>query len=143
MVEMPSITLRTVNLDCSDARAMADFYSGLLGWELTAVEPGWILMRHPHPLGTGLSFQETDGYEPPAWPEAPGRQQKMLHLEMRIIPAGADAEGRYSEEQGQAALSEAVGLALSLGGKLAVQQFREDLRVVLDPSGHPFCLFLG
>lgn len=143
MPEMPSITLRTVNLDCSDAKAMADFYSGLLGWEPTAVEPDWILMRHPHPLGTGLSFQQDENYEPPTWPEETGRQQKMLHLEVRVIPAGADADGRYTEEEGRAALSEAVGLALSLGGKLAEQQFREDLRVVLDPSGHPFCLFLG
>lgn len=140
---MPSIALRTVNLDCSDAKAMADFYSGLLGWELTVVEPGWVLMRHPHPMGTGLSFQEDERYARPTWPEEPGRQQKMLHLEVRVIPAGADAEGRYSQEEGQAALSQAVGLALSLGGKLAAQQFREDLRVVLDPAGHPLCLFLG
>lgn len=143
MPETPSVTLRTVNLDCSDAKAMADFYSGLLGWELTTVEPDWVLMRHPDAVGTGLSFQQDERYEPPTWPEEPGRQQKMIHLELRVIPAAADPEAGYSEAEGQAALEQAVGLALALGGTLAKQQFRDDLRVVLDPSGHPLCLFLG
>jgi catechol 2,3-dioxygenase-like lactoylglutathione lyase family enzyme len=142
MTAMPSVTFRTVNLDCPDAHAMARFYGGLLGWEPTAVEPGWVLMRDPHG-GTGLSFQQTDAYERPAWPEEPGRQQKMIHLELRVIPAGADGEGAYSAEEGQAELEAAVALALSAGGALAGQQFREDLRVVLDPAGHPLCLFLG
>jgi hypothetical protein len=35
-----------------------------------------------------------------------------------------------------------VKLALSLGGTLAEPQDRTDLRVVLDPAGHPLCLFL-
>jgi hypothetical protein len=98
-------------------------------------------MRHPQG-GTGLSFQKVVGYERPTWPEEPGRQQKMIHLDVQITPAGADNEGGHSEEEGQAALDEAVGLALSLGGTLAVSQFRTDLRVVLDPAGQPLCLFL-
>jgi catechol 2,3-dioxygenase-like lactoylglutathione lyase family enzyme len=138
---MPSIIVRTVNLDCADAQEMARFYGGLLGWEPTAVEPDWVLMRDPRG-GTGLSFQRTEDYERPTWPEEPGRQQKMLHLELLVTPAGLDDEGEYAEEQGQAALQEAVKLALSVGGTLAEPQFRTDLRVVLDPAGHPLCLFL-
>lgn len=138
---MATVTFRTVNLDCTDALAMARFYGGLLGWEPTAIEPDWVLMRHPDG-GTGLSFQQTDDYERPTWPEAPGRQQKMVHLELRVRPTGVDRAGEYSEQQGQAALAEAVRLAVSLGGTLAEPQFRTDLRVVLDPSGHPLCLFL-
>lgn len=139
---MASVTLRTVNLDCADALAMARFYGGLLGWEPTAVEPGWVLMRHPEAGGTGLSFQETEDYQRPTWPEEPGHQQKMIHLELLVNPPGADDEAGYSEELGQAALEDALQLALSLGGTLAQPQNRPDLRVVLDPSGHPFCLFL-
>lgn len=138
---MPSVSIRTVNLDCPDAQEMARFYGGLLGWEPTADEPDWVLMRDPQG-GTGLSFQRTEGYERPTWPEEPGRQQKMLHLEVLVTPPGADEEGGYAEESGQAALKEAVRLALSVGGKLAEQQPRRDLRVVLDPAGHPLCLFL-
>jgi catechol 2,3-dioxygenase-like lactoylglutathione lyase family enzyme len=132
---MASITVRTVNLDCSDPRAMARFYGGLLGWEPTAVEPDWVLMRNPGG-GTGLSFQQTEGYQPPVWPEESGRQQKMIHLDLHV---GAPED---SEEEGQAALEEAVRLAVSLGGTLAEPQERTDLRVVLDPAGHPLCLFL-
>lgn len=138
---MPLVTIRTVNLDCSDAHAMARFYGGMLGWEPTAIEPDWVLMRNPHG-GTGLSFQQTGGYEPPVWPEEPGRQQKMIHLELRVSPPGADGGAEYPEETGQAALEAAVRLALSVGGTLPEPQFRQDLRVVLDPAGHPLCLFL-
>ena len=141
MSGMPSVTIRTVNLDCSDAHEMARFYGGLLGWEPTAVEPNWVLMRHPQG-GTGLSFQRIEGYERPTWPEEPGRQQKMIHLEVHVAPPGGYSQGVFSEEEGQAALGEAVKLALSVGGTLAEPQFRTDLRVVLDPSGHPLCLFL-
>jgi catechol 2,3-dioxygenase-like lactoylglutathione lyase family enzyme len=138
---MTSVILRTVNLDCDDALAMARFYGGVLGWEPTDVEPDWVLMRDPQD-GTGLSFQQTEDYVRPTWPEEPGRQQKMIHLDLRVTPAGADAEGQYSEQDGQAALAEAVKLALSVGGTLAEPQGREDLRVILDPAGHPLCLFL-
>jgi catechol 2,3-dioxygenase-like lactoylglutathione lyase family enzyme len=129
----PRIHIRTVNLDCADAHEMARFYGGLLGWEPTAVEPDWVLMRDPGG-GTGLSFQRTDWYERPTWPEEPGQQQKMIHLEVRVIPQ----EG----QDPQAALAEATRLALAAGGTLAEPQARDDLRVVLDPSGHPLCLFL-
>lgn len=127
------IHIRTVNLDCADAHEMARFYGGLLGWEPTAVEPDWVLMRDPGG-GTGLSFQQTDWYERPTWPEEPGQQQKMIHLEVRVIPQDG--------QDPQAALAEATRLALSAGGTLAEPQARDDLRVVLDPSGHPLCLFL-
>ncbi|MEV0273826.1 VOC family protein [Hamadaea sp. NPDC050747] len=127
------VSFRTVNLDCSDAQDMARFYGGLLGWRPTAVEPDWVLMRDPGGA-TGLSFQRTPDFVPPTWPEEPGRQQKMIHLDLKVEPAEGQDE--------QAALAEAVALALSLGGTLPEPQGRDDLRVVLDPSGHPLCLFL-
>ncbi len=130
----PSLIVRTVNLDCDDAHAMARFYGGLLGWEPTAVEPNWVLMRHPGG-GTGLSFQRIPDYRRPTWPEEPGAQQKMIHLEVLVTPADG--------QDGQAALAAAVELAHSVGGVLAEPQEREDLRVVLDPAGHPLCLFLN
>jgi len=70
MSQAPSLTVRTVNLDCDDAQEMARFYGGLLGWEPTAVEPYWVLMRDPQG-GTGLSFQRTEGYE-----RRPGRRSR-------------------------------------------------------------------
>src|SRR5215469_10190641 len=97
-------------------------------------------MRHPQD-GTGLSFQQTDHYERPTWPEQPGRQQKMLHLEVQVTPSSG--EDGYTDAGGQTALDAAVGLAVSVGGSLAEPQARDDLRVVRDPAGHPLCLFLA
>lgn len=118
-----SIRWTTVCLDCADAHATAAFYCRLLGWETTATEPDWVLVRDPAG-GVGLSFQAEEQYVAPAWPEEPGAQQKMIHLDVLVddLPAAVDA-------------------AVAAGGRLADHQPREDLRVVLDPAGHPLCLF--
>ena len=82
-------------------------------------------MRHPQD-GTGLSFQQTDHYERPTWPEEPGLQQKMLHREVQVTPSsGADG---YSDADGQKALEAAVALAVSVGGSLAEPQARDHHR---------------
>ena len=121
--QRPSLRLQTVNIDCADAVAMADFYGRLLGWEISYRDGDFVLMRDPEG-GTGLSFQEREDYQPPVWPEEPGRQEKMLHLDIRV----EDLDG-------------AVAHALTSGARLASYQGRDDLRVLLDPAGHPFCLF--
>jgi catechol 2,3-dioxygenase-like lactoylglutathione lyase family enzyme len=120
---MSSISLRTICLDCSDAHAMAAFYGALLGWEPTFTEPDWVLMRNPDG-GVGLSFQADPAYVQPVWPETAGAQQKMIHLDVLVDDLAASVEA-----------------ALAAGGRLHDHQPREDLRVVLDPSGHPLCLF--
>lgn len=135
----PTITLGTICLDCRDAHEMARFYGGLLGWEPTFTEPDWVLMRDPGG-GAGLSFQAEPGYVPPVWPEEPDRQQKMIHLDVRVTPADPDAD--LEGDAGQEALDSAARAATAVGGRLADHQPRDDLRVVLDPAGHPLCLFL-
>jgi catechol 2,3-dioxygenase-like lactoylglutathione lyase family enzyme len=103
---------------------MADFYGRLLGWEVTASEPQWVLMRDPEG-GTGLSFQAEPGYRAPAWPEQKAAQDKMLHLDIQVDDLDA-----------------AVEHAVASGARLADLQPQERVRVMLDPAGHPFCLFL-
>ncbi|MGW4032272.1 VOC family protein [Streptomyces sp. NPDC004838] len=120
----PRFTLATVVLDCGDAHALADFYRRLLGWEVKASEPDWVLLRDPAG-GVGLACQGERDYEPPRWPEEPGAQQKMLHLDIRV------------EE-----LDPAARRAVSLGAREAALQPNDDVRVLLDPAGHPFCLFV-
>jgi catechol 2,3-dioxygenase-like lactoylglutathione lyase family enzyme len=120
----PSIRLETINIDCDDAGAMADFYGRLLGWEVTwRDDDDFILMRDPGG-GAGLSFQARKDYRPPTWPERPEAQDKMIHLDIKV--EDLDAAVRY---------------ALECGARLAEYQGRKDLRVLLDPAGHPFCLF--
>lgn len=40
-------------------------------------------------------------------------------------------------------LDAGVAHAIAQGATLASYQPQEDVRVCLDPAGHPFCLFLG
>ena len=129
----PDIAVRTVCLDCDDAHAMAGFYGALLGWEPTFTEPDWVLMRNPEG-GIGLSFQAEPSYRSPTWPEQGDLQQKMIHLDVRVTPS----PGQSPEE----ALAAALDAAVQAGGRPADHQPRDDLRVVLDPAGHPLCLFL-
>ena len=137
---MPGLTisLGTVCLDCHDAHDMARFYGHLLGWSPTFTEDDWVFMRNPAG-GVGLSFQAEAAYVPPTWPEEPALPQKMMHLDVRVVPAdGADPAG----PAGQEALDGAAEVAIAGGGRLAPHQPREDLRIILDPAGHPLCLFL-
>lgn len=122
--EGANLRLQTVNLDCPDPQAMAEFYGRLFGWDVTFRDDDFILMRDPAG-GTGLSFQQLAVYRPPVWPEEPGAQGKMVHLDIRVDDLDA-----------------AVAHALACGARLADYQGRDDLRVMLDPAGHPFCLFL-
>jgi catechol 2,3-dioxygenase-like lactoylglutathione lyase family enzyme len=120
----PQLRVATVCIDCADAGAMADFYGRLLGWDVTRRESGWVLMRNPSG-GTGLSFQAEAASRAPVWPEEPGGQDKMLHLDIKVDD-----------------LDSAVAHALASGARLAEYQPQERVRVLLDPSGHPLCLFL-
>jgi len=124
VTKTPRFSLATVVLDCPDAHVLADFYGQLLGWEMTLSEPDWVLLRDPDG-GTGLSFQSESDYLPPVWPERPGEQQKMLHLDIRVED-----------------LDEAEAHALAAGARLANYQPQKDVRVYLDPADHPFCLFI-
>ena len=79
----PSLRLATICIDCADADVMADFYHQLLGLEVALREPGWVLTRDPAG-GTGMSFQAEAEYREPVWPEQPGGQDKMLHLDIHV-----------------------------------------------------------
>lgn len=129
MAGSSSIRWTTVTLDCSDAEVLAAFYSGLLGWEVCAGDgAGWVQLRDPRG-GVGLNVQAEAGYQPPVWPERPGQQAKMAHFEILVDDMEA-----------------AVALVIECGGSEAVHQPADRdparLRVMLDPAGHPFCLFL-
>ena len=118
-----------VTLDCRDAEAVAAFYAAILGWEVHARDgAGWVQLRDPAG-GVGLNLQAEHWYEPPRWPEVPGAPTKMVHLELEVDD-----------------LEVAVGLVLDAGGAEASPQphdrDRGRMRVMLDPAGHPFCLFV-
>lgn len=118
------LALSGVVLDSPDAGALANFYRMLLGWAVEQDEPGWVKLRSPDG-GTGLSFQTEPQYVPPVWPAGPGDQQMQLHLDIAVADLAAAGEH-----------------AVAAGAVLAGYQPQDDVRVYLDPAGHPFCLFL-
>jgi catechol 2,3-dioxygenase-like lactoylglutathione lyase family enzyme len=118
------MTVTGVVLGSPDARALAGFYHRLLGWQFVADEPGWAKLGHPDG-GPGLSFQDEPGYVRPTWPAGPGDQQMMMHLDIRVDD-----------------LDEAGAHAIAAGAVLAEFQPQKDVRVYLDPAGHPFCLWI-
>jgi Glyoxalase-like domain len=119
-----SFTLTGTNLDAPDARMLAGFYRRLLDWTVEVDEPGWVVLRPPGG-GHTLNFQTEPRYVRPAWPAGPGEPQMMMHLEIRVGDLGA-----------------AVAQAVELGATVAEFQPQEDVRVCLDPAGHPFCLYI-
>jgi catechol 2,3-dioxygenase-like lactoylglutathione lyase family enzyme len=125
MAARPMLTLTATVLDAPDARALADFYHRLLGWPIGRDEPDWVTLRPPGG-GAGLSFQTEGAYVAPRWPAGPGDPQMQLHLDIEVDD-----------------VDEAGAFAAGLGATLAAYQPQEDVRVYLDPVGHPFCLWKG
>ncbi len=118
------LTLTATVLNSPDPVALAHFHQRLLGWEITSEDPGWAMLANPDG-GVGLSLQIEDIHERPVWPAKFGTQQMMLHLDIQV----EDLEG-------------ACAHARACGATLADDQPQEDVRVHLDPDGHPFCLYL-
>ena len=119
------LSLSTVNVGATDVHELATFYHRLLGWPIVADEGGWVLLRADEG-GTGLSVQHEPHHVRPVWPAGPGDPQMQLHLEIRV-----DGD-----------LGEAVAHAVSCGATLAEHQPQDDVRVCIDPAGHPFCLWV-
>jgi catechol 2,3-dioxygenase-like lactoylglutathione lyase family enzyme len=124
MTQRPGMRLTATVLGAPDPRALAGFYQRLLGWPLGSDEPGWVTLRAPGG-GAGLSFQTEEAHVRPTWPAGPGDQQMQMHLDIEV-------------DHLEAAGAEAV----AAGAVLAEYQPQEDVRVYLDPAGHPFCLWV-
>lgn len=103
MADAPTLRFTTVNVSAPDPHLLGRFYHQLIGGELKADEPDWVVLRPPGG-GVGISFQTETSYTRPVWPASSDEQQMMMHL--------------------------------------AEYQPQDDVRVYLDPAGHPFCLWL-
>jgi predicted enzyme related to lactoylglutathione lyase len=118
-----------VCIDCRPAElaTMLSFYTALLNLEVADQEPRWAALRDPAG-GMGINVQADDSYAAPVWPDQAGLQAKMMHFEIEVSDV-ADAAAR----------------ATSLGATEAHPQPADRdpslLRVMLDPAGHPFCLW--
>lgn len=111
-------------LSTPDPPGLARFYRDLLGWQISSERPEWVTMRVPGTT-TYLAFARDEAYEPPVWPSERAEPGQQLHLDIGVADVGAAVED-----------------ALALGARLAAYQPQDDVRVMLDPTGHPFCLYL-
>jgi catechol 2,3-dioxygenase-like lactoylglutathione lyase family enzyme len=128
------MAVAAVTIGAPAPRDLAAFYTRLLGWPVTASEParpgmpaedGWAQVRPPaDENGPTLNFEYEAKFTRPVWPAADGSQNATQHLDIAV-----------------ADLDEAVRLATAAGATLADVQPQRDVRVMLDPAGHPFCLF--
>ena len=119
----PRLRIAGTVLSTRDAQALATFYECLLSWPRIVDEPGWVILR-ADPSSQGLSFHTDAEYRPPTWPSVPDAQTIMAHLD--IATDDVDDAVRHARE---------------CGATLADHQPQEGVRVMLDPDGHPFCLF--
>jgi hypothetical protein len=112
-------TLAMVNLDCADPRALAAFYHGVLGWEVTASEDAYAMISDGT---TGIGFGRVEGFTPPSWPDEDAA--KRYHLDL------------YVDD-----LDKAEALCRELGAvRPDFQPGGDRWRVLLDVAGHPFCI---
>ena len=126
---MLPIKLDAVVLECRDVVQLADFYARLLGWDNHyQQDDGWADIVAPSG-GVKIAFQKNEEYIPPIWPEEPGMQQMMVHLDFTV--------------QSKQELETATEHALSCGAVLTKAQYGDGKWVTfLDPAGHPFCFVL-
>jgi predicted enzyme related to lactoylglutathione lyase len=133
--------IRQVVLDTEDARGLAEFYREVFGFTYregdeppTAGEPDpkgedWLVLRN-RDGGIGIAFQRVDHQPRSTWPDQTIPQ--MLHLDTTV----PDVEELHRQHE----------RVVALGGELLYDRSddeEEPLFVYADPTGHPFCIFVG
>jgi hypothetical protein len=110
-------SLYSVIIDCPEPRALAEFYSKLLGWPVKPTGEDWVWLGEKPPF---MAFQRAADHRPPRWPDPEFPQQ--YHVDVMVD----DIDRAESE-------------VLALGATRLPGE-GEDFRVYADPAGHPFCL---
>lgn len=128
--DRPSLTLTSVTIAAPAPRELAAFYAALLSAEVAVSEPpgaeepedaGWAQVKAG---AITLNFEFEQQWTSPVWPARLGAQLATQHLD--IFVQDLEASTRW---------------AVSQGARLALSQPQTDVRVLIDPAGHPFCLF--
>lgn len=117
----------TFAIDCPNAVGLAEFYAGLLGWNVERDEDDddWVEVHPPagQPRSQILAFQAVADYREPVWPDGPIPQQ--AHLDFYVPD-----------------LAVATATAVEAGARKHPVQPSESgsFVVFIDPAGHLFCL---
>ncbi len=131
-MERPAMRISGPTFDSADPIALAEFYERLLGWPIVRREgprpgnpatDGWAMLGSPAG-DQKIEVQWEPLHRPPTWPARAGEPTMMMHLDIGVADLDAGVEW-----------------AAAQGARLADEQPQEGVRVMLDPDGHPFCLF--
>ncbi len=119
---MAIAALKMFTIDSSDARRDARFWSAVLGWEIAHEQDEYAMLTGPG--GVALGLGTVGDHQAPGWPNEHGTKQ--FHFDLAVDDLDA-----------------AVAKCVEAGAALPAEQPGETWRVLLDPSGHPFCLTLA
>ena len=109
-------------IEAPDPAALARFYSRLLDWPIGHEEPGTAILGAPEGA-IFIVFQQATDFQVPTWPPVEGQQRPMMHFDFQVSD-----------------LNSAVAEAVELGASVTDYQPNDNVRVLIDPAGHPFCL---
>lgn len=118
---MATAVLKMLTLDSADAPRDAAFWAAVLGYDVAHSQAEYAMLAGPG--GIAIGFGTVADHEPPGWPNTRGSKQFHLDLAVDDLDAG-------------------VVRCVELGATFPDDQPGESWRVLLDPSGHPFCLTL-
>ncbi|RDI67911.1 VOC family protein [Nocardia pseudobrasiliensis] len=111
--------LGAISLDSDDPIGLGRFYRELLDLTVTYESEELVALKA---RGVFLTIERVEEFRPPDWPD--NEIPKQLHLDL------------FVED-----LDRAEAEALAIGARKPETQPAPDRwRVLLDPSGHPFCL---
>lgn len=134
-MERPRLEATSLSISTPRPRELADFYARLLGVGVAASEgpregeppeAGWAQLRPAEGrLAMTINLEWDPEFVAPLWPSTPGEQQPQAHLDVWVDD-----------------LDEAQRWAERCGARPHTHQPQAGVRVMLDPDGHPFCLFV-
>lgn len=123
----PLVRVTSVTLGAADVPAEAGFWCRFLGEALTADEGDGYQQLRAHWSGGRLTLnvEREVHHADVVWPSREGEPLAQVHLDVWVDDLDA-----------------AVAWALECGARVAeVQPNPDGVRVLVDPAGHPFCLF--
>lgn len=132
-MDRPRLRVSGPTIGAREPLALARFYSDFLGWPIERTEgprpghpdsDGWALLRSPDEA-MKIEVQWEPHAQPPTWPSSSGELTMLMHLDIGVDDL--DAGVRWATEH---------------GATEATHQPQEGVRVMLDPEGNPFCLFV-
>jgi len=122
---MALLTVGQVVTNAMNPRALAEFYSKLLGGTVVELGNGYVGLQHDEPVVWFL-FQQAD---------APVQQAGWVHCDCLLA----------DDKRSAAGLAEAIEVIEAAGGKLVEHRADSNFvwTVMADPEGNPFCIVRG